>query len=149
MSHPQLDNLVHIGQLKAEPPSKEECDGLLNSAICYLRDARLEVLSLESRFDLVYNASHALALVALRLLGYRPKSRNLVFQCLQHTATDLSNEDRLFLERAHSKRNHVVYEGEMCVDEMLVSEMTRIVKNIRLLLNNFRPEKGLIMDENC
>ena len=31
MSHPQLDNLVRIGKLKAEPPSDAECQGLLRS----------------------------------------------------------------------------------------------------------------------
>ena len=46
---------------------------------------RTEGLSLESRFDLAYNAGHALALAALRFRGYRSESRYLVFQCLQHT----------------------------------------------------------------
>ena len=31
MSHPQLDNLVRIGQLKAEPPADAEIQGLLRA----------------------------------------------------------------------------------------------------------------------
>jgi hypothetical protein len=67
MSPSQLDNLVRIGQLKAEPPSETECQGLLRSGIHRLDDVRREELSLESRFDLAYNAAHALALTALWL----------------------------------------------------------------------------------
>ena len=85
MSYPQLDNLVRIGQLKAEPASEAECQGLLRSGLHRLEDAGLKELSLESRFDLAYNAAHALSLAALRYRGYRSESRYLVFQCLQHT----------------------------------------------------------------
>ena len=104
MSHPQLDNLVRIGQLKAEPPSEEECKGLLRSGLRRLDDAAREELCLESRFDLAYNAAHALALAALRFRGYRSESRYLVFQCLQHTI-DLPNEQWRVLDQAHRKRN--------------------------------------------
>jgi predicted TIM-barrel fold metal-dependent hydrolase len=50
-----------------------------------LHDAAREELGLESRFDLAYNATRALALAALRYRGYRSQSRYLVVQCLQHT----------------------------------------------------------------
>ncbi len=71
MSHPQLDNLVRIGQLKAEPAAQGELEGLLRSGVRRLADASRSELSLESRFALAYNAAHALALAALRFRGYR------------------------------------------------------------------------------
>ena len=40
-----------------------------------LDDPARSALSLESRFDLAYNAAHALALAALRYYGYRCQSR--------------------------------------------------------------------------
>jgi hypothetical protein len=40
---------------------------------------------MESRFDLAYNAAHALCLAALRWHGYRPTNRYIVFQGLPHT----------------------------------------------------------------
>lgn len=46
---------------------------------------RNEGLARENRFDLAYNASHALALAALRYNGYRSENRYLVFQALVHT----------------------------------------------------------------
>ena len=50
-----------------------------------LHDAQNTTLALESRFDLAYNAAHALALYALRRQGYRSENRYLVFQVLPHT----------------------------------------------------------------
>ena len=85
MACAELDNLARIGKLKAEPPARAELAGLLRSGGTRLRDAGRADLGLESRFDLAYNAAHALALAALRARGYRSDSRYLVFQCLQHT----------------------------------------------------------------
>jgi len=134
VSHPQLDNLVRIGQLKAEPPSEVECQGLMRSGIRRLDDARREELSLESRFDLAYNAAHALALAALRLRGYRSESRYLVFQCLQNTV-GLPNEQWRVLDQAHRKRNLAEYEGDTDIDEQLVAALLRVTSEIAKRLN--------------
>lgn len=81
----ELDNLVRIGKLKREPPSAREQQGLLDSARARLVDSGQASLSFDSRFDLAYNASHSLALYALRRLGYRSDHRYLAFQALPHT----------------------------------------------------------------
>src|SRR6266496_5809271 len=85
MTSPELENLVKIGQLKREPPAAGEVEGLQRSGETRLSDAANPDLSLESRFDLAYNAAHALALAALRRHGYRAGNRFLVFQTLAHT----------------------------------------------------------------
>lgn len=85
MTQPELDNLLRIGKLKREPPVQAELEGLLRSGSRRLADAERTDPSLESRFDLAYNAAHALALAALRAKGYRSESRYLVFQWPQHT----------------------------------------------------------------
>lgn len=46
MSHPQLDNLVRIGQLHTEPAVASELRGLVRSGIRRLDDAGHETLSL-------------------------------------------------------------------------------------------------------
>lgn len=51
----------------------------MHSAMARLNDAQTPSLSFASRFDLAYNAAHALALTALRLSGYRSDKRYLVF----------------------------------------------------------------------
>ena len=129
MSHPQLDNLVRIGQLKIESASESELQGLVRSGVHRLDDAAREELSLESRFDLAYNAGHALALAALRFRGYRSESRYLVFQCLQHTI-NLPQEQWRVLDHAHRKRNLAEYEGEMDVDEQLVTALLRVAREV-------------------
>ena len=85
MTSSELENLVAIGKLKREPASAREYDGLVRSGAARLVDARNEGLSLDSRFDLAYNAAHALALAALRRHGYRSENRALVFQLLTTT----------------------------------------------------------------
>jgi uncharacterized protein (UPF0332 family) len=129
MTQRELDNLVRIGQLKPESPAQAELDGLLRSGRRRLADAERTELSLESRFDLAYNAAHALALAALRAKGYRSESRYLVFQCLKHTI-DLPNEQWRVLDQAHRKRNLAEYEGEMDVDEQLVEAMLRVAREV-------------------
>ncbi len=128
-----LENLAAIGKLKREPPSETEIRGLLQSGLNRLQDAQRQELSLESRFDLAYNAAHALALAALRRHGFRSEHRYLVFQCLQHTL-DLSHEQWRVLDQAHRKRNLAEYEGHMEADEALVSAMLRVAREIAVRL---------------
>ena len=135
MGHPQLDNLAPIGQLKAEPAGETELRGLLRSGTRRLDDAAREELSLESRFDLAYNAAHALALAALRFHGFRSDSRYLVFQCLQHTL-DLPAEQWRVLDQAHRKRNLAEYEGEMDVDEQLVAALLPVAREVATRVND-------------
>jgi hypothetical protein len=81
-----LENLVGPGKpLHKEPPDKKEIAGLIGSGNARLKDSENVTLALESRFDLSYNAAHALCLAALRRQGYRSGNRYIVFQALQHT----------------------------------------------------------------
>lgn len=129
MSRTNLENLVRIGKLKAEPPSRAEIEGLVRSGKNRLRDAENESLNLESRFDLAYNAVHALSLAALRLCGYRSENRYQVFQCLTHTL-DLPSELWRVLDNAHRKRNLAEYEGVVDVDAALVAAVIRVAREV-------------------
>ncbi len=121
-SNENLENLVRSGGLKAEPPDRKECEGLLRSATDRLKDAHSSALSFASRFDLAYNAAHALALTAMRLQGFRSDRRYLVFQCLVHTLDLNKIQVRLFV-LCHERRNLAEYEGYMDVDETLLAEL--------------------------
>lgn len=129
MANEHLDNLVTSGLLKAEPPSADEVSGLVRSGTARLRDARNEDLSLESRFDLAYNAAHALSLAGLRIAGYRASNRYLVFQCLGHTL-GIPNENWRVLDQAHRRRNLAEYEGAVDVDENLVEALIRAAEDV-------------------
>jgi hypothetical protein len=120
-----LDNLTGVtGSLAAEPPDRNEFNGLKKSGLARLNDAANNTLSLESRFDLGYNAAHALCLAALRRLGYRAKNRYIVFQVLPHTL-GLGPEVWRVLARAHDTRNLGEYEGDLNVDERLVTDLVK------------------------
>jgi hypothetical protein len=123
MTSKELENLAKTGKLKFEPGDQQEFDGLLRSARTKLTDAKIEALSIESRFDLSYNASHALALAALRWHGYRSVNRYLVFQCLQHT-TGLGPDVWRVLSLCHDRRNRAEYQGHIDIDEQLLADLT-------------------------
>jgi len=129
MTSDPLENLARTGQLKPEPPAEAELNGLFLSGQRRLADAEQETLSLESRFDLAYNAAHALALTALRLQGYRSEKRYMVFQCLTHTV-GLPDVQWRVLDQAHRKRNLAEYEGHLEVDESLVAAIIRVARDV-------------------
>ena len=123
---PELDNLVRVGRLKTESAAQSEFDGLIASGKARLADAKRTVLSLESRFDLAYNAAHALSLAALRWHGYRSDNRYLVFQALAHTLGTPAAQWRV-LAKAHEQRNLAEYEGHLEVDELLLRDLIAAV----------------------
>lgn len=133
-----LDNLARTGQLKTETAEPAEIDGLLRSGRNRLRDAANKTLSFESRFDLAYNAAHALSLAALRWHGYRSENRYLVFQCLTHTLK-LPAEQWRVLDQAHRKRNLAEYEGDLDMDEALLAALIRVAAEVSVRVGALGP----------
>ncbi|ABM96563.1 hypothetical protein [Methylibium petroleiphilum] len=118
-----FSNLSGPGKpLKVEPPDAREFAGLKRSGHARLQDALNASLSLESRFDLAYNAAHALCLAALRWNGYRSTNRYIVFQLLPHTL-GLGPEVWRVLSKCHDIRNLGEYEGDLNVDERIVTDL--------------------------
>ena len=142
MSDQSLANLVKIGQLKAEQPARNEFDGLVRSGQVRLADAQNKALALESRFDLAYNAAHALSLAALRWHGYRSENRYLVFQCLRHTV-QLPDAQSRVLNQAHRQRNLAEYEGNLEVDDALISAVIRVAREVERLVCALPPIAGV------
>ena len=142
MSSSELGNLVKIGKLKREPPGQKELEGLRASAQSRLGDAEREDLKYDSRFDLAYAAAHALALFALRRMGYRSDNRYLVFQALAHT-TDLSLPARRVLAKAHERRNAIEYEGHIEHDERLLAELIGAARALREAVDKLPKEPAL------
>jgi hypothetical protein len=133
-----LDNLVRSGGLKAEPSDQSELDGLIRSGLARLADAANTTLSLDGRFDLAYNAAHALSLAALRWHGYRSENRYLVFQTLAHTLK-LPAEQWRVLDAAHRKRNYVEYEGVADIDEEIVAALIRVTREVAARVGKLGP----------
>ena len=141
MTSPELERLAELGALKREPPARREYEGLVASGQARLRDASKTDLALESRFDLAYNAAHALALAALRRRGYRSDNRFLVFQALPHTA-GLDAADWRFLSKCHERRNLAEYEGIVSLEERLVDDLLNVAGRLLAAVLALPPPAG-------
>lgn len=130
-----LENLVATGKLQHEPRGDDEIEGLVRSGERRLRDAGNTDNAEDSRFDLAYNAAHAFALAALRWHGYRPESRYIVFQALEHTL-GLDKTTCRLLARCHDQRNRIEYGGVALVDEKMLSELIRAAAMLRERIRN-------------
>lgn len=108
--------------LKAELADANEFNGLVTAALRRLQDGKRTDLALESRFDLAYNAAHALCLAALRWHGYRSDTRYIVFQLLPHTL-GLGPEVWRVLAKCHEIRNFGEYEGDLDINERIVTDL--------------------------
>jgi len=134
-----LENLSGPGQpLRKEPPDAKEFAGLKQSGRTRLADAENTANALESRFDLAYNAAHALSLAALRRAGYRSANRYMVFQALPHTL-GLGPEVWRVLAKCHDVRNRGEYEGDLYIDERLLADLIQACKVVAVTLDKLPP----------
>ena len=134
-----LENLAGPGKaLRREAPDAKELAALKRSGLTRLADAQKKSNSVESRFDLAYNAAHALSLAALRRAGYRSANRYIVFQVLPHTLS-LGPEVWRVLARCHDVRNRGEYEGDLQVDELLLADLIQACKAVAAALEKLPP----------
>jgi len=138
MTLEKLDNLVKINKLKLEPPDQKEFDGMVASAKRGLQDAKVEGLSEEGKFSMLYGAAHSISLAAMRWHGYRSDNRYLVFQCLQHTI-DLNTVKWRVLDQCHKTRNLAEYEGRIELAPQLLKELLEITEELVTLVVGLGP----------
>lgn len=101
-----------------------------------MKDSHNTDLSLESRFDLAYNAAHAISLAALRRHGYRSENRFIVFQCLEHTL-QVGPEVWRVLAHSHNLRNRGEYEGFLDINERLVLDLVKAAEAVLSEVSKF------------
>ena len=134
-----LERLAGPGKMLAvEPPDANEFAGLKRTGLNRLKDASNKINSLEGRFDLVYNAAHALSLAALRHRGYRAGNRYIVFQVLSHTL-GLGPEVWRVLAKAHDIRNLGEYEGDLNIDERIIADLIVACRAVAAKLEELPP----------
>lgn len=67
----------------------------------------------------------------MRWHGYRPDNRRyIVFQALQHTLGLTAAQWRV-LDKAHGNRNAAEYEGQVEVDERLLTDLLAVTELVR------------------
>lgn len=124
--------------MRREAPDAREIAGLEQSGLTRLADAENRAISLESRFDLAYNAAHALCLAALRRRGYRATNRYIVFQVLPHTL-GVGPEVWRVLARGHDLRNRGEYEGDLYIDQRLLTDLIGACRAVATALRELPP----------
>lgn len=134
-----LEKLAGQGKsLSTEPPDAKEFQGLKRAGLARFKDAQNKANSLESRFDLVYNAAHALCLAALRYHGFRAANRYIVFQVLPHTL-GLGPAVWRVLAKGHEIRNLGEYEGDLNIDERIVADLITACSEVAAKINALKP----------
>lgn len=122
----RLENLVERKLLREEKGAPEEIQGLLVSAADFLADAKRRENSAATRFNVAYEAAHAVALAALRACNLRPAQgpghRAIVFNLLDATTTARSAV-WVPLTKAHDKRNKLTYDGLTTFSEAELEEL--------------------------
>jgi hypothetical protein len=138
MGKQEFDNLVKIGRLKVESPTRSEYAGMVTSARKRLVDAQNEDLDPDSQFDLAYGAAHRLALAALRREGYRSEDRITVFQTLVHTLGAERSHIQTFL-KADNERNLAEYQGRTEIDAKLMADLLWSTKALETEVGKLTP----------
>lgn len=112
-----LANLAKIGQIKEHVVAADEIKRLLAAAERNLRDAKVDGISDETRFDAAYKGIMQCALAGLAAAGYRPATNvpghhQTMVQSLPLTL-GVSKETMIVLDALRKKRNINDYSGDL------------------------------------
>ena len=142
-----LENLLKIGQLKVHPIHADEIERLLTAAQRNLRDARVEQISPETRFDAAYKAIMQCALAALMMHGYRPETNRPGHHVtvLQSTPLTLGLPQKrmVVLDALRRQRNVADYTGEdvdASTAQNCIVEAKRLIDDVLSWRKSNRPE---------
>jgi hypothetical protein len=139
--------LSKIGQLHPHEAHADEVARLLTAVQRNLKDARLDEISAETRFDCAYKAIMQCALIALMAAGYRPASNvpghhQTVIQSLPLTL-GVSDTEWITLDAFRKKRNQNDYLGvaiSHAEAEEALAHATRLLEVARAHLKRRHPE---------
>ncbi len=119
-----LQNLLGVS-LEQITPQKETVQRLLLAAARHIADAKVEVVSAETRFSSAYTAIRMLADVGLHVHGYRtltskPGHHQTAIQTLPKSL-DVDSKTVILLDKLRKQRNLTEYSGDI-IPESAVTE---------------------------
>lgn len=141
-----LQNLSKIGRLHPHEARADEVARLLAAVQRNLKDARLDGISAETRFDCAYKAIMQCALIALMAAGHRPASNapghhQTMIQSLPLTL-GISDDTWITLDGFRKKRNQNDYLG-VAISQAeageAIAHATRLLETVRSLLEARHP----------
>ena len=133
-----LENLLKINRLQRHTASREAVRRLLLAASRNIEDARVGVVSGETRFDAAYKCIMQCAMAALRANGFRtstsqPGHHQTAIQTLPHTI-GLDQGAVIVLDALRKQRNVNDYEGDPISDQA-VSECINQAEQLHQLVS--------------
>jgi len=119
-----LENLLKTKQLQPHNPTREAVQRLLQAAARNIVDARIDEVSVDTRFDAAYKAIMQCAMVALWANRYRtstsqPGHHQTAIQTLPKTI-GLEQSTVIVLDALRKQRNVSDYEGDPISDQALI-----------------------------
>ena len=131
-----LENLIGKG-LQREPASVEEIRRFLAKIGTKLKDAGKDSISLDSRFDLAYEALLQIGLAALRANNLRPDSRGghhvLALQTL-HNSIGYPREKLRLLDEFRRQRATGLYDGSFVPTQTELDELRATAAELKAYL---------------
>lgn len=129
-----------------EPTSKKEIDDLRTMAGVHLKDAQVNTVSAQGRYEFAYNAARLMATGVVRASGYRVVAKSghhyFTFQALQ--ASDPAFKPMaVYFDRARDKRNDFSYDSPGIISdtdaEDLLSAVLQFVADAELWISSRHP----------
>lgn len=128
-----LEKWAEYGWLKAEPTSRDEIKGLLSIVQRDLKDAKVEAISEDRRFEAAFNAARTAANAALRACGYRTSTQGghhaKTIESLEFT---IHGDSRLIqrLKVLSKKRNATSYDSAGNVSKQDLELAIKVAKEL-------------------
>lgn len=122
-----LNQWLNDGRLKPHTTSKQEIDQLLEAVERNIKDASIEALSSDNRFNIAYQAILQLATIALYVKGYRPVASKghhyITIQSLAYTIGIDMTEQVAYFDHCRTLRNTAEYERAGIVSDGALEEL--------------------------
>lgn len=142
-----LDSLLSENRLEKRQTSKHEIDDLFEVVSRSLKDAQVEQLSLDARFNCAYEAGLMLATITLRCTGYRTRGEGhhfAVFDVLPEIMGENATRIARYLQKCRKIRNLSTYSRSGIVSKGevidLIAKVNELDKMVRSWIKDNYPQ---------
>jgi hypothetical protein len=132
-----LEKWAEYGWLRVEPTSREEITGLLGIVFRDLKDAQVDAISADRRFEAAFNAARTAANVALRACGYRTATQlGHHLKTIESLELTIRADPRLVQKmRVFSKkRNATSYDSAGNVSDQELEEIVGVANELQQIV---------------